>query len=131
MRIIMLLADTQAWLNELGNQVIQQVQPAAKKLFGSKGYRLSIHAFAHIIERHYYKTLRYPGTGKFDIPLSAILQLIKDAAVMDATPMKGSQYFKRILPVNSIIGITKNGEPSSAMTVITDEQGNIITAYPE
>ncbi|RYD81434.1 MAG: hypothetical protein EOP53_06400 [Sphingobacteriales bacterium] len=131
MRIILLLADTQGWLNEMGSQVIHSIQTAAKKLFSNKTYRLSVTAFAHIIERHYYKTLRHPGTGKFDVSLSEILQLIKDAATIDPQPMKGSVYFKRSLALSTAIGINKNGESSHTLTVISDEAGNIITAYPE
>ena len=131
MRIILLLADTQLWLNELGSQAIHSIQPAAKKLLSSKTYRLSITALAHIIERHYYKTMRHPGTGKFTIPLPQVLDCIKEAGMQPAEPMKGSAYFKRSLAFPTSIGINKNGETSATITVITDYNKHIITAYPE
>jgi hypothetical protein len=131
LRLLLLLADTQVWLDDLGKQCLDYLHPPAKKLLTSKTYRLGIPAFAHIIERHYYKTMRHPGTGKFTIPLAELLDHLKQAALLDPVPMKSNTNSKRILKLDTVIGVNKNGDNSSRMTVITDAMGNIITAYPD
>ena len=131
LRMLMLLADTQAWLNELNIQCMNNLHPRGIKLLQGKSYRLSITAFAHIVERHYYKTMRHPGTGKFQVPLPMIIELIREAGAAEAMPVKGSTHLKRSLHCNEPIGITQTGETAFSITVITDATGNIITAYPE
>lgn len=131
MRMVMLLADTQSWLNEMCTQTIQHIHPSAGKLLTGKNYRLSICAFAHIIERHYYKTMRHPGTGKFTIPITAIIDHIKEAGLIEPEHIKGSANFRRTLQLTYQAGICKNGDPAFSITVITDATGAIITAYPE
>ena len=130
-KILLLLSDTNNWLQEMTLQTVQAIHPPALKLLKGKDYRLPVHAFAHIIERHYYKTLRHPGTGKFNIPLPAILDHLKEAALLEPTLMKGSVNFCRKLALTENIGISKAGEPAYTICVITDANGNIITAYPE
>lgn len=131
LRMLMLLADTQAWLNEMGTQCMHSLHPPGIKLLQGKNYRLSISALAHIVERHYYKTMRHPGTGKFDIPLAAIIDHLKDAGTAEATPIKGSVNMKRCLCFSEPVGFNKDGEPAYRMVIVTDITGNIVTAYPE
>lgn len=131
LRMLMLLADTQAWLNEMGLQHMHQLHPQGIKLLQGKQYRLSISALAHIVERHYYKTMRHPGTGKFDISLVAIVDHLKEAATAEPVPVKGSTNMKRCLYLNDPIGFNKQGEPAYSMVIVTDVTGSIITAYPE
>ena len=131
LRLLMLLSDTQTWLNEMSAQAVQALHPPAMKLMHGKSYRLPVTAFAHIIERHYYKTLRHPGTGKFTLPVPAILDLLKEMATVEAEPMKGNINSRRSLQLSYELGICKNGDPAFRITVITDPTGAIITAYPE
>ena len=97
----------------------------------SKTYRLTITSFAHVVERHYYKTLRHPNTGKFQISLGGNFGYLKAAGSIDSELMKGSMNFKRCLTLKEIIGFNKDGEDAFNFIVITDPGGNIITAYPE
>ena len=131
LRMLQLLADTQCWLNELGLQCVHGLHPPAVKLLNAKTYRLSITALAHIIERHYYKSMRHPGTGKFNISLAAIIDHIKTAAESEALPIKGNINFKRCIQLPQPIGINKLGEVAYRLVVITDATGSIVTAYPE
>lgn len=131
LRLLMLLSDTQTWLNEMSAQAVQALHPPAMKLLHGKSYRLPITAFAHIIERHYYKTLRHPGTGKFTLPPAAILDLVKEMASVEPEPMKSNTNSRRSMQFPYQLGICKNGDPAFCITVITDPTGEIITAYPE
>jgi hypothetical protein len=130
-RLLLLLADTQHWLDELSRQTVLQLQTPASKNWFAKKTRLPVTVLAHIVERHYYKTLRHPGTGKFTISLPAILDLMKEAAAQDAMPMPGSVNYCRSLVLPYQIGINKIGEPAYTIVLISDGQGNIVTAFPE
>ncbi|MBC7934626.1 MAG: hypothetical protein H7Y86_04605 [Rhizobacter sp.] len=131
LRMLLLLSDTQCWLNELATQCVYNLHPPAIKLVQAKTYRLGITALAHIVERHYHKTLRHPGTGKFNIPLAAIIDYIKEAGTLEAIPVKGNINFRRCMQLPEAVGTGKSGEPAYRIVVITDPGGNIITAYPE
>ncbi len=131
LRLLMLLSDTQAWLNELSLQCVNGLHPPGIKLLNGKTYRLSITALAHIIERHYYKTMRHPGTGKFNIPVASIMEHLKEAAVIEGEAMKGCTHVKRCLDLKEPIGFNKSGEAAYRMVIITDAGGSIVTAYPE
>lgn len=130
-RLLMLLSDTQIWLNKLNTDLINQMHPMGIKLMKGKDYRLSITALSHIIERHYYKTMRYPGSSKFTICLSRILDLLKDAGLVEPKNITGSENLKRSIELNEPVGCTKIGEEAYRFIVVTDYSGNIITAYPE
>lgn len=127
----LLLSDMQYWLNELVTHCVHSLHPPGVKLLTGRNYRMSITVFAHIIERHYYKTMRHPGTGKFDIPLGQVLDYIKEAGLSEPVEMKGNTNFKRSLPLKHPIGITRKGDAAYTLVVITDSTGNIVTAFPE
>lgn len=129
-RIILLLADTQQWLNEICVQTMSSLHPPAKKLLAAKTYRLSIGGLAHILERHYHKTLRHPGTGKFTVSLPQVLDLLKRAGAEPAVPMTGTLNSVRVLQCEDIIGIDRDGDPCRVMTVITAADGSVVTAFP-
>ena len=69
-KLVFLLADTQAWLDELSSGALQQPPLENKHKLHRKTYHLGIAAMAHILEWHYYKIPRHPGTGKFHIPVT-------------------------------------------------------------
>jgi hypothetical protein len=129
-RIILLLADTQSWLNELCGQTLAGLHPPAKKLLAAKTYRLTIGGLAHILERHYYKTLRHPGTGKFRISLPQIIDLLKLAGSEPPGQMTGTLNQVRVLNCEESIGTDKEGNDCRRLTVITDPGGCILTAFP-
>lgn len=129
-RLIFQLNDTQSWLNELIiSAVIQAPMKDRKKLF-RKTYYITIKALAHIIERHYYKILRYPETSKFTIPIVEILSFLRDASTEQTTPVSGSLNFQRVIDTGKVIGFDRNRLPTTYITILTDSGGCIITAFP-
>lgn len=129
-KLIFTLADTQAWLNELCKETCNNIPVLCTRKLRSKSYYLSITALAHIIERHYYKIPRHPEAGKFHIPLTDILNYIKEAQQSPITPVPGNNNFKRTHQTHELIGYDRDGLPTTSITVITDATGNIITAFP-
>lgn len=127
-KLLFLLADTQQWLTTMSHDLLAQL-PNSSRL-KQKSYYLSITAFAHIIERHYYRIERHPGTGKFSVPLHDIIQHIKQAKEETTQPVHGTLNYYRTKDTGTIIGHERNGTPTSLITVITCPAGNIITAFP-
>lgn len=127
-KLLFLLADTQQWLTTMSHDLLAQL-PNSSRL-KQKSYYLSIAAFAHIIERHYYRIERHPGTGKFSVPLHDIIQHIKEAKEETTQPVHGTLNYYRTKDTGTIIGHERNGTPTSLITVITCPAGNIITAFP-
>jgi hypothetical protein len=129
-KLLFLLADTQHWVDELSSRAFDQLPLENKKKLFRKTYHLSIHAMAHIVERHYYKIPRHPGTGKFNIPLTAVLHHIREAGSIEPVPVAGSLNQQRVLTTTEPIGFDKQGEPTYSITIITDPGGEIVTAFP-
>ena len=130
LKLIFLLADTQSWLDDLTKQAIKRIPVPDKKKFLQKSYYLDIKALAHILERHYYKINRYPHAGKFHIPVTEILHLIREAYSSQTTPAPGSNNFQRTLQTENSIGYDKAAQPTNIITILTDAGGKIITAFP-
>jgi hypothetical protein len=130
LKLIFLLSDTQQWLNELNKQLIDQLPLENKKKLNRKTWNLTITALAHILERHYYQIPRHPGTGKFHIPIADILMYLRDAQSIEPSPVPGTNNLQRTLECPEKIGFDKYGNPTNCITIITDNTGNIITAFP-
>ena len=130
LRLLFLLSDTQQWLEEMQKTLLRSLPcKTPEKLFKKNCY-LSVAAFAHILERHYHKIPRHPGTGKFTISIPEILQHIKQAAEQSSLPQNGTTNTFHQYNTNSELGYDKSGQPSQYITVIVDEKGNIKTAFP-
>jgi hypothetical protein len=127
-KLLFLLSDTQQWLNEMSHDLFTQL-PNTSKL-KQKTYYLSITALAHIIERHYYRIERHPGTGKFCVPIHDIIQHIKEAKEETTHPVSGTLNLYRTKNTGTTIGHERNGNPTTHITVITCPGGNIVTAFP-
>lgn len=130
LKLVFLLADTQAWLDDMAKEVLQQLPLPGKKKFLSKTYYLRISALAHILERHYHKINRYPHAGKFTIAATELLHYIREAHAVPATPAPGGHNWQRVLQAPAPVGFDRYGHTTHTLTVITDAGGNIITAYP-
>jgi hypothetical protein len=128
-KLVFLLADTQAWVDDLARSCFVQLPLDKKKLF-KKDYYLTAATMAHIIERHYYKVNRHPQTGKFHIPLLEILEYMRSAYAIDPVPVNGSCNCCRVLDTGTGIGLDKEGSPAPCIAVITDKGGRIDTAFP-
>jgi len=129
-KLLFLLADTQQWIDDMAKEAFLQLPVPDKKKCFRKTYYLTAGGLAHILERHYYKINRHPQTGKFHIPVTDIVQLIRDAADNPVSPVSGSLNMQRCLPAPSPIGYDKNGTPTHIITVLTDPGGRIVTAFP-
>ena len=130
-KLVLLLADTQLWLDDMVKDALMQLNSEGRNFRDFRRiYSLSVTALAHIIERHYYKIPRHPGTGKFHIPLTEVLYYIREAAALPAMPVKGSLNLQRIINCEQIIGYDKKGLPVQTITIITDAGGRIVTAFP-
>lgn len=130
LKLVFLLADTQAWVDDLAKEALRRIPIPDKKKFLRKSYYLSISTLAHIPERHYYKINRYPHAGKFHISPIEILHQIREAYSIQPASLKGSQNFYRIKEASKPVGFDKYGQPTNIITILTDAGGRIITAYP-
>jgi hypothetical protein len=130
LRILFLLNDTQHWLDELVKNMVMQVPITDRKKLFRKTYYITVGALTHILERHYYKILRYPQAGKFTIPVSSILSYLRDASQKAVTPVPGTLNFQRQIQAEEIIGFDLHQTPTNIITVLTDSGGRIITAFP-
>src|SRR4051812_47605584 len=103
-RLLFLLSDTQQWMMQMNNSLMAQVPVPGKQRLFKKSFFLSVPAFAHIIERHYYKINRYPGSGKFTIDIPQVLYWIKESIDILPKPQAGTTNFYRQLETNCQIG---------------------------
>jgi len=129
-RLVLLLGDTHVWLNELSATAIMQLPLRNKKKFLRKTYFLTVSSVAHILERHYYKIPRYPGTAKFTISAVEIFSYIRNAFDRPLIQVAGSTNYLRIIQTDQVIGFNRNQLPSKTIEIISDAGGKIITAYP-
>ncbi len=129
-RLLYTLADIQQWISDLSSAALTHVPHMSKKKLQKAGYYLSITALVHILERHYYKIPRHPGAGKFCIPLSSMLDYIRQAKDCTQQPVPNHSGSYRILQCDTIIGYDQLGNNTNSLTVITDAKGNILTAFP-
>ncbi|HLP36240.1 hypothetical protein [Lacibacter sp.] len=130
LRLLFLLNDTQQWLEEMQKTLLRSLPcKTPEKLFKKNCY-LSVAAFAHILERHYHKIPRHPGTGKFTISIPEILQLIRQAAEQLPLPQNGTTNILYQYNTGIELGYDKSGQPSTCITLIVDEKGNSKTAFP-
>jgi hypothetical protein len=129
-KLILLLSDTQDWLNELVNVVVMQVPMKNRKRLLRKTYYLTVSSLAHILERHYYKIHRHPETSKFTIPVPEILSYLRDISAETGIPIDGSLDFRRTVDVHKVIGFDRNQLLTTYITVLTDSGGQIKTPFP-
>ena len=127
---LFLLSDTQGWIREQQTMLLSLVPLPGMKKFGRHQFHLTVTALAHILERHYFKILRHPNTGKFTISVVEILACIRDAAPETPVPIQGSPNEQRVVDTGRTIGFDQSAVPTSMLTVITDRGGKIITAFP-
>jgi hypothetical protein len=129
-RLLYTLADIQQWISDLSSAALSQVPHMSKKKLQKLDYYLSPAALVHILERHYHKIPRHPGAGKFCIPISSILDYIRQAknCTQHNAPNHSGSY--RILECNTEIGYDQEGRNTVYLTVFTDIKGNILTAFP-
>lgn len=130
LRMLFLLSDTQAWLDDMAKTALMQLPVPDKRKFLRKTYYLSLPVLAHILERHYYRINRYPQAGKFTIPVTEILAFIREAHSLPATQLQGCLSFQRVMDAGKIIGFDQDGLPVRVLTILTDAAGRIITAFP-
>jgi hypothetical protein len=130
LRLLFLLNDTQCWLNELVKNAVFQVPIEGRRKLFRKTYYLTVTSLAHIMERHYYKVMRHPNTGKFTIPVPLLLSYIRDAASEPTSPVPGSLNFQRVIEASQTIGFDREQKPTKVITVLTEIGGRVITAFP-
>lgn len=130
LRLLFLLNDTQVWLDELINKAFLQLPVGNKRRLFRKTYYITVRGLAHLLEKHYYKIQRYPGAGKFTIPLTDILTYLRDAFQEQPTRETSTTHIQRTVNAGRIIGFDCNGQFSYTIIIITDSGGRIVTAFP-
>lgn len=130
LKMLFLLADTQAWIDDMCKQAMAILPATGKKQLQRQGYYLTITALAHIAEKHYHAVARHPHASKFHIPITEIVQYIKEAGNLEPQPISGQNNYYRTLQADKIIGQNTDGIPTNTITIITNSSGNIITAFP-
>jgi hypothetical protein len=130
LKVLFLLNDTQAWIDGMAKELFTQLPVAEKKKFLRKNYYLSATVLAHILERHYHKIERYTEAGKFTIPVTDILDYLREAYSLPVKPVPGCANFQRLVHTNRVIGYDRHRKPVKTITILTDGGGNIVTAFP-
>ena len=129
-KTLFLISDTQAWIEELQLNLMYQLPVKHKRKLFRKSYYLTATALAHILERHYFKIPRYPNAGKFIIPVTSIVAIIRDAATQPTLPITNSCNLQRVLDTKQVIGFDRFGKHTGIVTIVSDAGGKIITAFP-
>ena len=130
LRLLFLLNDTHAWLQEMERSLLYQLPVDEKNKLFRKTYYLCVTSLAHILEKHYYKISRHPGCSKFTICVADIVRYIREAFHTEPAPMAGSLNYRRSFDTGTVTGFTKEGLATTFITVITDPGGAVITAFP-
>jgi hypothetical protein len=130
LKLLFLLNDTQNWLDEMCRESLYQLPVNEKRKFRRKNYYLTIPALAHILEKHYHKVQRYPHAAKFHLSLVEILNYIRDAYSLPTSPVPGCKNHQRIVDAGQLVGYDRSGNPANILTIITDQGGKIVTAFP-
>jgi hypothetical protein len=116
-------------IDGLSKRLMWLIAEDKKTRYFPASYYLSAYGLSHILDRHYFKIERYPDKAKFTIPVVDIVKYIRMAFVIQPqeTTRKGEL---RILDAGKIIGVSATGIPCQNITIITDVNGYIRTAYP-
>jgi hypothetical protein len=130
LNLLFMMNDMQYRINQLARHTLYSVPMKKKKKLFCENYYLSLNALTHILERHYYKLPYHPGVSKFIVSIPDILYYLRRAAHLPALPIEGSVNLQRVFTAATIIGTDISGLPTNDMTVITDVDGRIITAFP-
>lgn len=130
LRLLFLLSDTHTWLQEMERSLLYQLPIDDKSRLLRKTYYLSVTSLAHILEKHYYKISRHPGCSKFTIAVPDIVHYIREAFHTAPMPIAGSLNYKRCFDTGTETGFTKEGVPTTFITVITEPGGAVVTAFP-
>lgn len=129
-RLLFMISDTQSWVKEMEKSLFNQLALAEKKKLLPKNSYISADTLAHILERHYHKIPRHPGTAKFTISVANILHWIREALQQPAHPIPGNCNFIRCHDTGTNLGHDLYGLPSTFITVITNAGNQVITAFP-
>lgn len=130
LKLLFLLSDMQQWMADTEKDLFMKVPGSDKKKFFRRTFYITASAFAHILERHYYKLQRHPETGKFTVPVPDILQAIRSAAHCTELSVPGCLSVYRESDTGQTIGYDRFGTSTTFLTVITDRGGCIKTAFP-
>jgi len=124
------IRDTKKWLDEIQKEIIFQLPIENRKKLFRKTFYITVTSLAHILERHYYKIPRYPNAGKFTVSIIEILSYLRDAFHQPSTLVTGTLNSQRIVDAKKIIGFDRGGQSTNIVTIISDNSGRIITAFP-
>ena len=130
LKMLFLISDTQQWLDEMEKKIFYQLPLREKRKLFRPDYFLDATTLTHILERHYYKLGRHPGTSKFTIAVADIVHWIKEAYNQVTSPSPGTLSHQRCIDTGQMIGHDRYGQPTTLLTVITDDTGAIKTAFP-
>jgi hypothetical protein len=129
-RLLFMVSDTQTWIKEMEKDLFNQLALAEKKKLLPKNSYLSAGVLAHILERHYHKIPRHPGTAKFTISVATILHWIREALQQPPHAIPGNCNYIRCHDTGTCLGHDQYGLPSTFITVITNTGNQVITAFP-
>jgi hypothetical protein len=129
-RLLFLVSDTHSWIKEMEKDLFSQLALAEKKKLLPKNAYISASALVHILERHYHKIPRHPGTAKFTISVANILHWIREALQQSAHPIPGDCNFIRCHDTGTNLGHDQYGLPAMHITIITNAGNQVITAFP-
>ena len=130
LKLLFLLSDTQSWIDEMEKEMIYMLPIDDKKKLFRKTYYITASSLAHILEKHYYKISRHPACGKFTIPVIEIMHWLRQAFSYPSARLPGTLNYIRIINTETNIGFDKFNNPTTIISIITDNGGQIKTAFP-
>lgn len=117
-------------LHVLARHLIRQIPGDGRFRYFPMSYHFTAFSLAHIMDRHHHSIDKFPGRSKFTISIPEITWLIKEAFFAEQHPIQKAFIYSRTHSAGRIIGTDQKGNPCRNITVITDQDGNIKSAYP-
>ncbi len=147
LRMIYLISETQAWLNQLETYSFHRLPFTGRHRLTQQGFRLSATVLARVADRCTHAK-QPPKPGWFSVPVMELLPLLirlnsarperldprgkgNERSRADDDPRTdGNALFTRTLDTAGIIGMDRRGLATSMLTVIQDSSGRILAVLP-
>lgn len=127
---IMAFAKLRNSLNSISHYLMYQLPSSAGPWASPSDYHLTAFCLEHILRRHYAPFKPSQPTSKFTIPLPQITDLIMQAYSLPAEPVVKVSHYVRLLDAGRIIRHDQNGQDSTFVKIVVENNNWVKTAYP-
>jgi RHS repeat-associated protein len=115
---------------KIGVELAMALVPGPDELrVGSKGIKITVRGLKHVLERHVPGGIRTAGKSLFN--KGENVEALVKAAEGVAPKLQSGGNFERIVDAGRMVGTDRaTGTPTSIYTVITNNFGDLVTAFP-